>query len=146
MWPSSWMMRLDSSLKFREFSGFLSSSRIDFGYEPFTIFPLPSWILPIRSTTFKITPRALPSNSEVDTVDSLHAYSFLMRDVLRVCCRIALILFLLAFSLRALNFLAREDALSEVYCCCCFCQELLSTIFGAGRGVEGLSTKVRSPF
>ena len=30
-------------------------------------------------------------------------------------------------------------------CCCCESQLLLSTIFGAGRGVEGLSNKVFSP-
>ena len=54
-------MRLDSSLNFKGFSGFLRSSRIDFVYEPFLNFPTTSWILPIRSSSFKITSCAIPS-------------------------------------------------------------------------------------
>ena len=32
-------------------------------------------------------------------------------------------------------------------CCCCYdCQAFLTAVFGAGRGVESLSNKVRFPF
>ena len=53
---------LDSSLNFMEFSGFPRSSRKDFVREPFLHFPTTSWILSIRSSSFKITSCAIPSS------------------------------------------------------------------------------------
>ena len=52
---------IDSSLNFKELSGFPRSSRIDFVREPFLDFPTTPWICPIRSSSFKITSCANPS-------------------------------------------------------------------------------------
>ena len=93
----------------------------------FPHFSTTSWILPIRSSSFKIKSCAIPSILR----STLNSGSFWSVDSsLRTSCMV------------------REDALTEVSCCCCCCdcQALLCTIFGEGRGVESFSNKVRSPF
>ena len=85
MLPSSRMMQLDSSLNFKEFSGFPRSSRIDFVCEPIHHFPLLLFVFTIRSTSFKITSWATPSilrstlksGSSISTGDSVLRSSFL---------------------------------------------------------------------
>ena len=56
------LMRLDSSLNIIEFPVFFRSSRIDFVCEPFLNFPTACWILPTRSSSFKISSFGIPSN------------------------------------------------------------------------------------
>ena len=89
------------------------------------------------------------SNSEVDfkfrlfffsTSDSVFRISFLTQGCSGLSVGVP------CSSFRA-SFLVPEAALSDASCCwCCYCQALLSTIFGAGRGVESLSNKVLSLF
>ena len=100
MLPSSWMMRLDSSLKIMEFSGCLRSSRIAFVYEPFLNFPTSSGIWSIRSSSFKDYNVSNSFNSEVGFKFRLFfnrkiflAVLFPAAGCFRILCRVACILF-----------------------------------------------------
>ena len=151
MLPISWITGLDSSLNFTEFSGFPRSLRIDFVREPFLDFSNLSWIFPIRSSSFKITFCAIPSSlrSTLNSGSSFSTSDSVLRSSFLALGSSGLSVGLPCSSLCTIcsSFLVREDALSEVSCCCCFdCQALFSTIFGAGRGVESLPNKVRSHF
>ena len=83
----------------------------------------------------------LNSGSSISAGDSVLHFSFLTLGSSELS-------FGLLCSSLCTSFLVPEDALSDVSCCCCCCdcQALLSTIFGAGRGVESLSNKVLSFF
>ena len=67
------------------FPGFPRSSRIDFVREPFLSFSTASWILPIRSSSFKIAScatqilRSTLNAASFSTVDSALRSSFLTR-------------------------------------------------------------------
>ena len=76
--PSSWMMRRDSSLKITEFSGFLKSSRIDFGYE--LVLKIPHYFLYLAHSLF-ILQDYIVSNSFNSEVDFRFRPFFNMSDV-----------------------------------------------------------------
>ena len=120
----------------------------------FLIFTLLFRICPILSSSSKITSCAIPSILR----STLNSGYFFLKTWLSTSLHFpgagsSGLSVGLPCSSFCISFLMPEDALSDVSCCCCcFCcgccdsQAPLSTIFGAGRGVESLSNKVRSPF
>ena len=148
MLPSSWIVRLDSSLNLLDFPVFTISS-YDW-FEGYLVHDLSTtfWILSILSSFFKITSCGIPSilrstlnsGSFFSTSDSVHRISFLTPSSSGLSVGISCSSF-------CTSFLMPEDALSDMPCCCCCCDchALLSTIFGARRGVESLAYKVLSP-
>ena len=152
MLPSSWIVRLESSLNLMDFSDGSKSSMVYLVREPLRKFCTTSWICPFLSSSSKITRCAIPSilkstsnsDSSFSTGDSVLRFSFLTLSSSGLSVR-------LPWSSFRTSFLVPENALSDVSCCsCCFCscdyQVILSTIFGAGRGVKSLSNQILSPF
>ena len=146
-------MRLDSALDLVDFSALSKSSMIDVVWYPirnlsstfFEFDPLFLHLLGSHLVQFlQFSGRLKNSGSSLSTSDSGLRISFQMLGGSGLSVGVPCSFF-------RTSFLVPEAALTDVSCSCCCCcrcdcQALLSTIFGAGRGVESLSNKVLSPF
>ena len=144
--PSSWIERLDSSLKFEP--GFPKSWMIDLVCRPVRNLSTTFWICSILSSFFKITSCAIPSNLR-STSNSGSCFST-SHSALRICFQMlggsGLSVGVPWSSFRTSFLVLPETQLPDVSCCCCGCQALLSTIFVASRGVESLLPFLRNHF
>ena len=144
MLPISCSLRLDSSLNFVEFSGFPRSSRIDFVRKPFLDFPLLGFY--IRSSSFKITPCAIPSilRSTLTSGYSFSTHDSVLRSGFLAMCSSGSSVGLPCSSLCTLctSFLVLEDALFRCVLLLLLLLRLLSTLKYNPR----CGTRRREPF